>query len=100
MRVTGLKISVSAIVIDVIEHCHTAGAFWVERQKTFVPIFVWLGSDPFRPVENHTQLSRWMCNHFAFHHQFRIDTGRSKFEQTIDSILSACGSCGQESQGS
>ena len=31
-----------------------------------------------------------MCNQFAFHHQFRIDTGRSKFEQTTDSILSAC----------
>ena len=29
MRVTGVKITVlrSAIVIDVIEHCHTAGAF-------------------------------------------------------------------------
>ena len=33
-----------------------------------------------------------MCNQFTFHHQFRIDTGRSKFEQQIDSILSACGS--------
>ena len=39
-------------------------------------------------------LSRWMCNQFTFHHQFRIDTGRSKFEQTTDSILSACGSYG------
>ena len=35
-----------------------------------------------------------MCNQFTFHHQFRIDTGRSKFEQTTDSILSACGSHG------
>ena len=45
-------------------------------------------------------LSRWMCNQFTFHHQFRIDTGRSKFEQTTDSILSACGSYGQRTQGS
>ena len=30
----------------------------------------------------------------AIHHQFRIDTGRSTFEQTTDSILSACGSHG------
>ena len=33
------------------------------------------------------------------HHQFGIDTGRSKFEQQTDSVLSACGSHGQESQG-
>ena len=39
-------------------------------------------------------LSRWMCNQFAFHHQFKIDTRRSKFMQATDSILSACGSCG------
>ena len=45
-------------------------------------------------------LSRWMCNQFTFHHQFRIDTGRSKFEQPTDSILSACGSNGQKPQGS
>ena len=32
-----------------------------------------------------------MCNQFTFHHQFRIDTGRTKFEQETDSILSACG---------
>ena len=31
-----------------------------------------------------------MCNEFTFHHQFRIDTGRTKFEQKTDSILSAC----------
>ena len=51
MRVTGVRITVfcSAIVIDVIVHCHTAGAlFWVKRQKTIVPIIVWLGFDPFR----------------------------------------------------
>ena len=46
------------------------------------------------------QLSRWMCNQLTFHHQFRIDTGRSKFEQQTDSILSACGSHGQGTQGS
>ena len=28
-----------------------------------------------------------MCNQFTFHHQFRIDTGRSKFEQQTDSIF-------------
>ena len=37
---------------------------------------------------------------FTFHHQFRIDTGRTKFEQQTDSILSACGSYGQRTQGS
>ena len=45
-------------------------------------------------------LSRWMCNQFTFHHQCRIDTGRSEFEQQTDSILSACGSYGQRTQGS
>ena len=34
-------------------------------------------------------LSFRMCNQFTFHHQFGIDTGRSKFEQQTDSILSA-----------
>ena len=45
-------------------------------------------------------LSCPMCNQFAFYHQFWINTWRSKFEQQTDSILSACGSHGQESQGS
>ena len=27
---------------------------------------------------------------FTFHHQFRIDTGRTEFEQQTDSVLSAC----------
>ena len=45
-------------------------------------------------------LSCRMCNQFTFHHQFRIDTGRTKFEQQTDSILSACGSYGQRTQGS
>ena len=45
-------------------------------------------------------LSCRMCNQNTFHHQFGIDTGRSKFKQQIESILSVCGSLGQESQGS
>ena len=28
-----------------------------------------------------------MCNQFTFHHQFRIDRGRSKFEQTTNSTF-------------
>ena len=32
-------------------------------------------------------LSCRMCSHFTFHHQFRIDTGRTKFEQKTDSIF-------------
>ena len=32
-------------------------------------------------------MSRRMCNQFTFHHQFRIDTGRTKFEQQTDSIF-------------
>ena len=38
----------------------------------------------------------WIWNQFSFHHQFRIDTGRSKFEQQTDSVLSACGTHGQK----
>ena len=41
-------------------------------------------------------LSCPMCNQFIFHHQFGIDTKRSKFEQQTDSILFACGSHGQK----
>ena len=39
-------------------------------------------------------LSCRMCNQFTFHHQFKIDTGRTKFEQQTD------GSYGQRTQGS
>ena len=39
-------------------------------------------------------------NLHTFRHQFRIDTGRSKFDRTTDSVLSACGSHGQRTQGS
>ena len=49
-------------------------------------------SEQFLPVH----LSCRMCNQFTFHHQFGIDTWRSKFEQQTDSILSACGSHGQK----
>ena len=45
-------------------------------------------------------LSRWMCNQFTLLHEFRIDTGRTKFEQQTDSILSACGSHEQRTQRS
>ena len=40
------------------------------------------------------------CAINSFHHQFGIDTWRSKFEQQTDSILSACGSHRQKPQGS
>ena len=44
----------SAIVIDVIVHCHTYRRGPLSQvQKTIVPIIVWLGFDPFRPVQNH-----------------------------------------------
>ena len=48
-------------------------------------------SGPFLPVH----LSYWMCDHFTLHHKFRIDTGRTKFEQQTDSALSAFGSHGK-----
>ena len=32
-----------------------------------------------------------MCNQFAFHHQFRIDIGKTKFEQKTVSILTVYG---------
>ena len=44
--------------------------------------------------------SQRMCNQFTLHHKFRMDTGRTKFEQKTDSILSACESCEQRTQGS
>ena len=37
-----------------------------------------------------------MCNQFTLHHQFRIDTGKTKFEQQTDSTLSACESYDKE----
>ena len=35
----------------------------------------------------HVTFSCRMCNQFTFHHQFRSDTGRTKFEQQTDSIF-------------
>ena len=43
-----------------------------------------INSEQFLPVH----LSSRMCKQFTFHHQFGIDTWRSKFEQQTDSILS------------
>ena len=37
-----------------------------------------------------------MCNQFTLHHKFRIDTGRTEFEQKTDSILFACESYNKE----
>ena len=85
--------------------------FWFFRRKCLHPIF----SRSFRTQSDwsfttgqcldsgrflQVHLSRWMCNQFTFHHQLRVGTGRSKFEQTTDSILSACGSYGQGTQRS
>ena len=41
-----------------------------------------------------------MCNQFTLHHDFRIDTGRTKFEQKTDGILHVCGSYEQRTQRS
>ena len=49
----------------------------------------------FRTFSSSTHITS-MCNQFPFHHQFGIDTRRSKFEQQTDSILFACGSHGKE----
>ena len=45
-------------------------------------------------------LSHRMCNQFTFHHKFRIDTRRTKFEQKTDGILYVCGSYEQRTQRS
>ena len=45
-------------------------------------------------------LSHRMCNQFTRHHKFRIDTGRTQFEQKTDSILYVCGSFEQRTQRS
>ena len=37
-------------------------------------------------------LSHRMCNQFTLHHEFRIDTRRTKFEQNTDGILHVYGS--------
>ena len=47
----------------------------------------------FRTISSGT-LSLRMCNQFTLHHKFRIDTGKTKFEQVkTDSILYGCESC-------
>ena len=38
------------------------------------------------------------ANHFTFHQKFRIDTGRTNFEQKTDGILFVCGSNEQRTQ--
>ena len=45
-------------------------------------------------------LSHRMCDQFTFHHEFRIDTGRTEFEQKTDSLLSACESFESRTQRS
>ena len=58
MRVTGVKITVfsSAIVFDVIVHCHTAGCLLSQT----------LGFDPFRPVHNHKERQSHEATHCPF----------------------------------
>ena len=43
-------------------------------------------------------LSHQMCNQFTLHHEFRIDTVRTKFEQKTDSILYGCASYEQNTK--
>ena len=45
-------------------------------------------------------LSHRMCNQVTFHHRFRIDTRRTKFEQKTDGSLYVCGSYEQRVQRS
>ena len=41
-----------------------------------------------------------MCNQLTLHHEFRIDTRRTKFEQKTDGILHVCGPYEQRTQRS
>ena len=50
----------------------------------------------FRATSSSTFIMSDVQNQFTFHHQFGIDTWRSKFEQQRYSILPACGSHGQK----
>ena len=56
LRVTGVRITVfsSAIVIDVIVRCHTAGALLSQTAENNCPYHRVVGFHPFRPVQNHT----------------------------------------------
>ena len=44
-------------------------------------------------------LSCRMCSQFTLRHKFRIDSGRTKFEQKTEGILHVCGSHEQRTQG-
>ena len=65
-------------------------------QDAILLILLYRTMSLFRAWFLQVHLSRRMCNQFTFHHHFRIDTGRTKFEQQTDSILAACGSYGQK----
>ena len=66
-------------------------SFWTQSYWFFITRQC-LDSERLLPIH----LSCRMCNQFIFHHQFGIDTWRSKFEQQTDSILHVCGSHGQK----
>ena len=79
----------------------------LDVQSIYTPLWIqdWYQEDTIWAKDRRYSSRLWilpcpMCNQFAFYHQFWINTWRSKFEQQTDSILSACGSHGQESQGS
>ena len=42
--------------------------------------------------------SRWMCNQFTLHHEFRIGSTKTKLEQMTDGILHVCRSYEQRTQ--
>ena len=82
-----------SIVVIIHEKFFTSELFKVIQDAILLISFITgqcLDSGRFLQVH----LSRWMCNQFTCHHQFRIDTRRSKFEQKTDSILSAYESFG------
>ena len=47
-------------------------------------------------IPNDFFFSHRKCDQFTLHHEFRIDTRRTKFEQKTDSILHACGPTNKE----
>ena len=57
---------------------------------------VFINSERFLRVH----LSHRRCNQFTLHPEFKIDTGRTKFEQKTDGILHFCGSYEQRTQRS
>ena len=46
------------------------------------------------------RISHRMCNQLTLHHEFRVDTRRTKFEQKTDGILHVCGSHEQRTRRS